>query len=1173
MIAFQEFLAYKTRVPVRGAILVNHDLDSVVLVRGWKKGASWSFPRGKINKDEPDLDCAIREVYEETGYNVRDAGLVPGDEDVKYIEMSMRDQHVRLYVFRDVPMDTYFEPRTRKEISKIQWYKLSELPTQKRGKNNQQDAIAGDLANHANKFYMVAPFIHGLKKWITQQKKLSKHVEGPKQILSHEATTELIAPVANQKSELPVGLTVDGSPRGHEVGQHAVSLNGFEQSLQLPTPTLTALPHAPDSASGTEISEANIREKKSQSLLALLQGKPISNATELPQTPAEQVVIEPQMPPSPKHHVKPKQPLQLREIFPSLHAANQALQTNQDPIDHILVTRPKNREEFIHNTLRQNHPNLIPETNQSYPQVPGHKPIRESQNHRPVIPSNPSTKSAFASLEQSTGFASAIPAASKLPPPKLTAQSSKLLDLFKSNKPAQAALEAIPDQQETSGLGAELGHFKEPANIVEQVSLEVSEIEDHHVGKGGHSNRAPSEMSFEMPANVDDVNLLPNSTPPRTQTAVRQSPRDNLAAWQSFQSTDAVRQAKERQNFTEREAARVAEETRTGVKSESVQPIFQETWKKVKISDDDAERTVVKVTKHNTDLNQGGSQRAVDRVPVPKLSSHEQELNGATTGREAIAASEMLNIAPSTVDGNQKTVLVVENLGTAEAVHCMFPDIDRANILHVQSSGKRRHLVHFTSNEETLAALGRLPPQFRTKQGKPSPGQPRKPRVYPISLADRRPLDQHDHAGQRAQLGDSHSSAPGKARQYQAAHGLFEAESNGPAVKTQPAMIPTVVTPSPPTLQPRRSEHQHTLLNLFKAPPAVPNGSPQVTKSALEAPTPSFELSAMPSPGHSREQSRLAGPLGVQPIGDLSHILPMSLPTVKRQKATLAPRKSPVSATVDGPLNVPQFDMLTQKHQADKEAAVKDPNVGASRKSPITILARPSKSPKAVISQIQAGPITNQQDSTAPSPPAVASTALPSKQSFVPAQLESQPHVAPPPYTALPPSPIPPPTLTSASTKPPISTPQTIRRPVHIRPQAHDSILSPISPLPSPKHSLPFDRRIQQTKEQKKSLLSIFNNPNSPTPSPIATETSVVGKEVKKATGAIVMGPPPLPPSRVDSTASALVSPPAVQVDFGSLSRTGTGKSVETPSSGRQTPKDTKSFLLGYLDSVAQGGR
>jgi hypothetical protein len=33
-----------------------------LLVKGWKAGASWSFPRGKKNKDEEDCDCAVREV-------------------------------------------------------------------------------------------------------------------------------------------------------------------------------------------------------------------------------------------------------------------------------------------------------------------------------------------------------------------------------------------------------------------------------------------------------------------------------------------------------------------------------------------------------------------------------------------------------------------------------------------------------------------------------------------------------------------------------------------------------------------------------------------------------------------------------------------------------------------------------------------------------------------------------------------------------------------------------------------------------------------------------------------------------------------------------------------------------------------------------------------------------
>lgn len=115
--AYSQFLAYKTRVPVRGAILLNEKMDQVLLVKGWKKGASWSFPRGKINKDETDLDCAIREVGEETGYDLATSGLVPTEESFKSIEVTMREQHMKLYIFRDVPMNTSFQARTRKEIS------------------------------------------------------------------------------------------------------------------------------------------------------------------------------------------------------------------------------------------------------------------------------------------------------------------------------------------------------------------------------------------------------------------------------------------------------------------------------------------------------------------------------------------------------------------------------------------------------------------------------------------------------------------------------------------------------------------------------------------------------------------------------------------------------------------------------------------------------------------------------------------------------------------------------------------------------------------------------------------------------------------------------------------------------------------------------------------------
>ena len=59
---FTQFSAYKQAVPVMGAILLNASMDKCLLIRGYKEGASWGFPRGKLAKDETDVECAVREV-------------------------------------------------------------------------------------------------------------------------------------------------------------------------------------------------------------------------------------------------------------------------------------------------------------------------------------------------------------------------------------------------------------------------------------------------------------------------------------------------------------------------------------------------------------------------------------------------------------------------------------------------------------------------------------------------------------------------------------------------------------------------------------------------------------------------------------------------------------------------------------------------------------------------------------------------------------------------------------------------------------------------------------------------------------------------------------------------------------------------------------------------------
>jgi mRNA-decapping enzyme subunit 2 len=60
-------------------------------------------------------------VFEETGHDV--SGSI---NDREFIEINFGEQKIRLYVVRDVSLDTVFEPKTRKEIS-VRMFHFSEM--------------------------------------------------------------------------------------------------------------------------------------------------------------------------------------------------------------------------------------------------------------------------------------------------------------------------------------------------------------------------------------------------------------------------------------------------------------------------------------------------------------------------------------------------------------------------------------------------------------------------------------------------------------------------------------------------------------------------------------------------------------------------------------------------------------------------------------------------------------------------------------------------------------------------------------------------------------------------------------------------------------------------------------------------------------------------------------
>ncbi|KAF9328565.1 mRNA-decapping enzyme subunit 2 [Podila minutissima] len=212
--AFANFMEYKIRVPVCGAIILNEAMDKCILVKGWVAKSCWGFPKGKINKDEPDSLCAIREVWEETGFDI--SSRITNED---YVELTKNDQRIRLYIVKGVPEDTVFETQTRKEISKIEWHRLVDLPATKpkpmdrghySGKESGSDrASNANAIRNFNRYYMVTPFVQKLKSWIAMQRKIAKRKNSHIPVtpmVDHSSLPVVSSSTASRDSDLLKGM-------------------------------------------------------------------------------------------------------------------------------------------------------------------------------------------------------------------------------------------------------------------------------------------------------------------------------------------------------------------------------------------------------------------------------------------------------------------------------------------------------------------------------------------------------------------------------------------------------------------------------------------------------------------------------------------------------------------------------------------------------------------------------------------------------------------------------------------------------------------------------------------------------------------------------------------------------------------------------------------------------
>ncbi|CCF72915.1 mRNA-decapping enzyme subunit 2 [Babesia microti strain RI] len=145
---------YRSKIPVRGGILINKRLDKVLLVRGFDS-LQWTFPRGKADEQEDDTKCAIREIREETGIDV--SKLI----DPKcYLELFLNGRSVKLFIVFNVNELVNHKPLLVNEISECRWVSISLL----RKKNN-----------NIIKTFNVTEFIPDLVSFINKYRQKSRY--------------------------------------------------------------------------------------------------------------------------------------------------------------------------------------------------------------------------------------------------------------------------------------------------------------------------------------------------------------------------------------------------------------------------------------------------------------------------------------------------------------------------------------------------------------------------------------------------------------------------------------------------------------------------------------------------------------------------------------------------------------------------------------------------------------------------------------------------------------------------------------------------------------------------------------------------------------------------------------------------------------------------------------
>ncbi|KAK4538889.1 hypothetical protein RGQ29_032240 [Quercus rubra] len=190
---YAQFKTYLGNIPVAGVILLNSDRSHVLMVKSYGKHGSWGFVRGKLDENETEVQCAVREAKEEAGFDC--SHLINSQQ---YIQAVSNGKQVTLFLVDNTPTDYAFHCTTRYEVGEIGWIPIGALPSKKSPQGSAEYTFGNVLI-----------FAIKLREWLKQQQRPDQKQRQQQQ--QHHNTQ---------------------AQRSHSVGTHSRAIEHSQQSAE-----------------------------------------------------------------------------------------------------------------------------------------------------------------------------------------------------------------------------------------------------------------------------------------------------------------------------------------------------------------------------------------------------------------------------------------------------------------------------------------------------------------------------------------------------------------------------------------------------------------------------------------------------------------------------------------------------------------------------------------------------------------------------------------------------------------------------------------------------------------------------------------------------------------------------------------------------------------------------